>query len=111
MVHRSGWNRTRPCFHDLNGRGGQLLHADEPLIGHVGFEHGLAAVAPSHVRAVGFAFLDQPRRLQVAGHGLACLEPVQSRVGAGVFRHVATLVKHDEHRQVVVGTDLVVSGS
>ncbi len=98
-----------PVLHGLARGQGQGLHAHEPLLGHVGLDDRLAAVALAHVVRVLVHADEQAQGLQVLDHGLAAglggHAPVLLR---GVLVHVPVLV-HDRHDgQAVLAAQLPV---
>ena len=67
-------------LHRLDGGPGQRLGPHEPLVGEIGFDHGMRSVAPRHHELVRLDLLDQILGLQIFDDALARFEAIEPTV-------------------------------
>ncbi|MPM74158.1 hypothetical protein SDC9_121143 [bioreactor metagenome] len=96
--------------HRLNGRLGQWLHFDKPLLRRHGLNVGGAAVAGTDVVGELFDFEEITLRFKVCHNGFAGLVAVHADVFAGILRHVAVLVNDLNEFKAVAHAHLKVIG-
>ena len=65
----------------LEGARGEVLHAEEPLGGELGFDDGVGALAVAHLVGVVLYLFDEAGRLEVLHYLLAAGEAVHAGVG------------------------------
>ncbi len=85
-------------------------HADEPLVGEVGLDGGLAAVGEVEAGGVGLGLDEEALGFEVGHDALADLLAWQIGINPGVLVVGAVGVEEVDHREVVAQTGLVVVG-
>ena len=95
-------------FDRFDGRFGQGLHFDEPLLAGERLDDGLAALAVTDGVGIGFDLVQQPFFFQVRDDLLAAVEAVHALIGPGVLVHGGVGVQDIDQGQVVPLGDLEV---
>ncbi len=95
--------------HQVEREIAQPVHLHEPLCRDQRLDDRLAALAFRDREFVVDDFFEQPERFEVGDDLLASLVAIESgEVGAGVRGHLCVCVDHDDLRQIVTQTHLVV---
>ena len=100
--------RDPPVPHGLDRRLGQRPDVDPPLLRDDRLHHRARALRVPDRVTVRLDLLDQPARLEVGDHPVACLEAIEARVLAGVLVERAVGREDVDHLEPVPLPDLEV---
>ena len=96
--------------HRVEGGLGDLIHADEPLVGEVGLDRRLRAVGMREFDDPVFHLHELARGVEIGHHLRAGFVDREARVGPGLGVQRAVGVQNVDHRQALPAADVVVVG-
>ncbi|CCX38695.1 uncharacterized protein BN452_00310 [Clostridium sp. CAG:1013] len=110
LFHTLGDEANGAVLHHVNGGAGQGLHLHEPLSGHTGLHHSVAALAGTHIVLDGLDLNEVAALFQILNDLLTGIQTGHTGVLATVFVDGTVLVHHVDDGQVVALAHLEVVG-